>query len=292
MSKLDDLEQLGRMRADGGITDAEFEHRKRALLGDTIGHSRSPQITASRKLLAIGLISILTIAALISIAQFGSTDAKVASVAPTAQGDLVSHEPPAQANAPHGIFGGAEPGQDYSVARAHLIAFGFSPAKISRGDEYDMCDMVSCPPFPEAVSCSGTGTNECRFAFQASHGRFVIATTVGEGGNPGLDRIAWASEQEASEVRNRIAGRAAMQDAEPTPVSTPTAFTPAEQILIDRWSDLETSCRGDPSAQAESACVKRDVALDRMIAVGICYGKQGQVNAEYDVHRCAENSLR
>lgn len=111
-------------------------------------------------------------------------------------------------------FDGVKSGLDYSVARARMIARGFRPAKISRGDEYDLCEMKHCPPFPEAIECSGTGLNECRFAFQGPDGRYAVATTVGEGDDPGLDRIDWASQQEAGEVVNRIAGRPAMPDSE------------------------------------------------------------------------------
>jgi hypothetical protein len=84
MSKLDDLEQLGRLRADGGITDAEFERRKRAILEEPTtnagleGRRRSVIIAAG--LLAIGL----AIAALLWSALPSSPSAGVPEAASSA----------------------------------------------------------------------------------------------------------------------------------------------------------------------------------------------------------------
>lgn len=82
-------------------------------------------------------------------------------------------------------------------------------------------------------------------------------------------------------------------EADVTIEGTAGRFSSSQQKLIDAWSELEETCRGgagDESITAQ-ACEDRDVALDRMNAKGVCYGKEGQFDAEFEVHLCAPGSI-
>ena len=220
MAKLDDLEELGRLRAEGTITELEFGQRKQSLLGGSRAHASPSPREASHWPMGLGILALFFIA--IVVAQVGlrsrtedrSDVAGVEQVDGAGRGDAGPNDPLASVADVSDVstFDGVQPGEDYTVSRNRFIALGLRPAKISRGDEYDLCDLAHCPPFPEAVSCSGTGVNECRFAFVTANGRFLIATTVGEGDNPALDRVGWASDNDARQVKHRIAGRPAMRD--------------------------------------------------------------------------------
>lgn len=80
--------------------------------------------------------------------------------------------------------------------------------------------------------------------------------------------------------------------------STPSAasrqgFTTVQARAVKAVQGLEEQCRGgsgdDPSTM--KACDARDAATNRMIATGVCWGKDGQYEAEYTYHLCERGSI-
>ena len=69
-------------------------------------------------------------------------------------------------------------------------------------------------------------------------------------------------------------------------------FTAEQKEAIATWTNLEGDCRGSTDETVtESACKLRDAALNRMIALGVCWGREDQSEAEYEVHICAPGSI-
>jgi hypothetical protein len=83
----------------------------------------------------------------------------------------------ANAAVPNGLVG-----KGYDEARAKLVRAGFEPVHFQRGPLYQPCpdDPASCKPYPETISCSGTGLAYCQFAFADARRRYIIVTTQGE----------------------------------------------------------------------------------------------------------------
>ena len=73
-----------------------------------------------------------------------------------------------------------------------------------------------------------------------------------------------------------------------------TAFTLAEQRLIDAWFETEEMCRGSSDVESvEMWCRRREVATRNMNQAGICFGRDSdQSAAEYDIHLCGPGSFR
>lgn len=63
---------------------------------------------------------------------------------------------------------------------------------------------------------------------------------------------------------------------------------------IEQWRVQNSLCRGlpgdDPRSQA--ACARREQLQAGLQRTGWCYGKQGQIGAEMQWHRCGRDSLR
>lgn len=76
----------------------------------------------------------------------------------------------------------------YHKARKRLLAAGWRPVKIERGDEAEADASVAYgngPVFrkrgyPEVESCSGTGVAACAFLFEDKYGNRLRVTTAGE----------------------------------------------------------------------------------------------------------------
>lgn len=85
-------------------------------------------------------------------------------------------------------------------------------------------------------------------------------------------------------------GKWVIQDGQPL---KPTGFTSEQKRALKTVEDLEAQCRGgsgdDPAT--EKACTARDSATSRMIATGVCWGKEDQVEAEYIYHLCERGSI-
>lgn len=69
-------------------------------------------------------------------------------------------------------------------------------------------------------------------------------------------------------------------------------FTRAEQRLIDENQRLESLCRGGTGEESDRACDERSSAMDRLNAIGICWGRESEAYAEYTFHRCGRGSIR
>jgi len=63
---------------------------------------------------------------------------------------------------------------------------------------------------------------------------------------------------------------------------------------IKQWQDQNSLCRGlpgdDPRSQA--ACARRQQIQGELQRTGWCYGRQGQIGAQMQWHRCGRDSLR
>jgi len=84
----------------------------------------------------------------------------------------------------------------------------------------------------------------------------------------------------------------------PTAPATDTATSDGASLHSDprvqKWIKLNEDCRGstepdDPKTQ--QSCKEADELLASLHNAGICYGKQDQVEAEYDFHHCGKDSL-
>lgn len=84
----------------------------------------------------------------------------------------------------------------------------------------------------------------------------------------------------------------------PMPASNVSAadrqgFTAVQAQAVKVVQGLEEQCRGgsgdDPSTM--KACDTRLAAIDRMIATGVCWGREDQYEAEYTYHLCERGSI-
>lgn len=90
--------------------------------------------------------------------------------------------------------------------------------------------------------------------------------------------------------------------SQPPPLSTPSATPSAlpkanvwskdEQVLIDRWLELNQICRaGSEAAAIELACAERDGPVSEGLAAqGICYRRNGDAGYQVGMHRCDVDS--
>ena len=70
------------------------------------------------------------------------------------------------------------------------------------------------------------------------------------------------------------------------------AFTPEQKAAIADWTNLEADCRGSyDEGVTERSCRQRDAAMTRMIALGVCWGREDQSEAEFEIHVCAPGSI-
>lgn len=61
------------------------------------------------------------------------------------------------------------------------------------------------------------------------------------------------------------------------------------------WRSLDSKCRGDLAGddpQSGRVCAQRAQAAKQLAKQGICYGKKGQLEGEYEWHKCGPGSLR
>lgn len=69
---------------------------------------------------------------------------------------------------------------------------------------------------------------------------------------------------------------------------TATDFSPDEERLIAQANDAWAAYRnGDDSAEA-----RQTELLDRLFQKGLCWGQEGEVQADYQFHRCTARSLQ
>jgi hypothetical protein len=66
------------------------------------------------------------------------------------------------------------------------------------------------------------------------------------------------------------------------------------KMLVKLWTKEYEVCRGsypnDP--RRDAACAAMGTYVDKLHAIGWCYGKEGQIRAEMDWHKCGPGSLR
>ncbi|OJW71355.1 MAG: hypothetical protein BGO57_00590 [Sphingomonadales bacterium 63-6] len=69
-------------------------------------------------------------------------------------------------------------------------------------------------------------------------------------------------------------------------------FTPAEQQLINRFADAHANCRGsEDEEERRRGCEEEGLALTAMNEAKLCWGRLGQVEAEFIAHRCTPSSI-
>lgn len=77
--------------------------------------------------------------------------------------------------------------------------------------------------------------------------------------------------------------------------SQPAVFQPSAQEaeLIATWYAENDKCSGGKPDEIEAACERRSQAMDQLLKLGVCYGKQTDAFAmNYDMHRCGPDSLQ
>lgn len=79
-------------------------------------------------------------------------------------------------------------------------------------------------------------------------------------------------------------------------LSTPPAAVAQEtaDAMLPLWRDANSACRsgsGD-APETRAACARRDHFTNRLSRLGLCYGRKGEVSAQYDWHDCGPDSNR
>ena len=76
------------------------------------------------------------------------------------------------------------------------------------------------------------------------------------------------------------------------PATSPARLDP--QLLLSQWSDLNGSCRGGSGNNPATleACEQRNVASNRLLQAGYCYGRRGEYGYQMSWHVCEPNSNR
>lgn len=102
----------------------------------------------------------------------------------------------------------------YAEARAKLIAAGFSPAAIPRGDAGPcgaMGEKQICAMYPETIECIGMGPNSgsCRMAFVHRNGRFFVVEAYGWDTPKDMVFVkgTWANAADTKRIENIIDGK-------------------------------------------------------------------------------------
>jgi hypothetical protein len=62
---------------------------------------------------------------------------------------------------------------------------------------------------------------------------------------------------------------------------------PTPDQLITAFGEANDSCRG---SRIEAECGRRERIASRLNQIGWCYGRKGQVAAQFDWHHCTANS--
>jgi hypothetical protein len=76
--------------------------------------------------------------------------------------------------------------------------------------------------------------------------------------------------------------------------STQEAIPTAVQSLLELWEKQNAKCRGGSGDEPETLrmCDARDETSRRLDKLDYCYGKNGQIGAEMEWHRCGPDSIR
>ena len=72
-------------------------------------------------------------------------------------------------------------------------------------------------------------------------------------------------------------------------------FTASEKRQIEKWGDLNNSCRGGtvPAEELAAVCAQRDKQVSDMADNGLCYGRRSdEASAQHRWHRCTEDSYQ
>ena len=66
------------------------------------------------------------------------------------------------------------------------------------------------------------------------------------------------------------------------------------RVLVRLWTKEYQTCRGsypnDP--RRDAACAAMGTYMDKLHAIGWCYGKEGEIRAEMAWHSCGPGSIR
>lgn len=90
--------------------------------------------------------------------------------------------------------------------------------------------------------------------------------------------------------------------SEALPGGSKASWKPSELALVKRWYKLNRLClewsfapQGDENSDHESvaeepACRKLEDLSERLRQINVCYGKEGQSQADMELHRCGPGS--
>lgn len=96
----------------------------------------------------------------------------------------------------------------------------------------------------------------------------------------------------ATAISTGNADAGAPQDATRPSDSDLAQFTPDERRKIESYQQADDKCRGLPGddPQSQAFCKQRDDLSKELAAVGVCFGRQSQIEAEFRWHRCGADS--
>jgi hypothetical protein len=92
----------------------------------------------------------------------------------------------------------------YAEARATLIKMGLKPVPLKHTNDDLFCYESFCKQHPEALGCSGTGQNYCRFTFiDPKDKQYWVVLTHGEEVFP-VDSVTKSNVYDLNDIRDRL----------------------------------------------------------------------------------------
>ena len=153
-----------------------------------------------------------------------------------------------------------------------------------------------------SVTCettvSITGRNDSTFTYMvvpAADGGSEIQIRLPSGGNEAIGTYSTAQ----ADWERQPTARPADTDPEPNSVGPAATARVAPRLratqvsLIQEWSDANSDCRGgSDETQVAEGCLLRDELDNQLVSSGLCYGREGEFEAEHEWHLCQADSMR
>lgn len=153
---------------------------------------------------------------------------------------------------------------------------------------------VTCQAFVSVGEHSGD------IAYQvlpAADGTSEILIRWDEPNGAGIE--AYGSARWSLEHPSKASARAVEREASSAETQAAVQTAPAPRLsasqtsLVREWNDENSTCRGsDDETTTEQACAKREVLDADLVAAGLCFGHEGEFEAEHEWHVCDANSIQ
>lgn len=313
--KLELIERLGRLHAEGALSDAEFAAEKARLLGGGEKATDAPKPAATEPLPEIEHPAVAEPAY------------QPAYDSPDERGTARLIKWGAGAAAVIAVLGGgfwlgqirADPAADALVGSAAATS---SPAKAVNRAQL----VGTWTPDESCISDSGfdlyadgtVGYEDGSGRWSVKDGKLVTdddsgrsATAIQSLSGDTLSlryadgsvtrfrrcspaQVAAAKRAAEADAALTAAGQAVENAGAAVEDASDENFTADEQRAIDAYDRLNSACRGGSGNEQSTwaACEKRDAAGTQLEQQGICYGKKDQAGYEMRHHHCGPDSLR